>query len=607
MADDLISQFRPTSNFHQAGYTYALVIWGLFLLYCIIYQFKRLRTYFARYKAIKTGRPQPYHPGAFTRAIHRLEYTVRLPVIGDYMAVKHLCILSFILIWNTICILFAPFTLSSDGYMFPAVSQMDRRAAYVAVVNFSLVIIFGSRNTIITKMSGISFEQLIPYHRWLAKLGFAEMITHFVWRIMVQAQKYGTAKAALFLDIEQGTGTIAALGYLILYVTSLGYIRRNYFEVFYYSHIFGIVLAVAASMWHEVGIMLYFIPSLFLWLGDRAIRSYKSWHQTTTLLEIDGSADTITRVVFEKDHAKSSYRPGQYVFVAFSGGVNGYGRFKRLLTWANWHPMTISEIHHDSRHHRKQDILESQANNIDDSAEEEKNMSIFSSSSSTAVQYEDLGYQQIPTPQRDHSLVGSLHIKTLGNYTTRLRDIANKSSDSIKIRVDGPFGSPLDFADQPVFVAISTGVGVTPSLAFIKDLVERRSQGLGTVETNTIYFVWSVANEGKLYKHTKAFLQLLAECAQMAENSIQSLSFIVEIYITREEKPGNLELLQRLSTLYKWQLEYRRINTKDAIQRISNSHRHVCMHTCGSLEFMTTVKNTAVKQGWSVHDEAFEF
>jgi ferredoxin-NADP reductase len=449
---------------------------------------------------------------------------------------------------------------------------------------------------------------------------------------MVEAQRSGTAKAALFVDIEQGTGTIATLGYLILYVTSLGYIRRNYFEVFYYSHIVGIIVAVAASMWHEVGILLYFVPPLALWLGDRAIRSYKSWYQATSVLEIDGSTDTVTRVVFEKDHAKSSYRAGQYVFVAFSGGVNGYGRFKRLFTWANWHPMTISEIHHDSRH-RKQEIVESQAK-TDYSAEEKEDMSNSSSSSSTAVQYEDAGYRQVPIPRSDHSLVGTLHIKTLGNYTTRLRDIANKGSHSIKLRVDGPFGASLDFADQPVFVAISTGVGVTPSMAFIKDLVERRSQGLATVETNTIYFIWSVANEGTYLisslfsflcgnkmllqqptpltlfffpEHTRAFLPLLAECAQMAENSVQSLSFVVEIYITREQQPGQLDLLQRLSTQHKWQLVYQRINPLETIQRISSSHPHVCMHTCGSLEFMTAVKNAGVKQGWSVHDEAFEF
>ncbi|KAG2185656.1 hypothetical protein INT44_002449, partial [Umbelopsis vinacea] len=568
MSEDLISHFRPTSNFHQAGYTYALIMWGLFLVYCILYQVGKCRTYWTRYKALKTGLPQPYHPGFVARALHKLEYTIRLPVVGDYMAVKHLSILSFILVLNTITILFAPFTFGSDGYMLPAVSQMDRRAAYVACVNFSFVIIFGSRNTMITKMSGISFEQLIPYHRWLAKLGFAEMITHIVWRIMVEAQRSGTAMAALFVDIEQGTGTIATLGYLILYVTSLGYIRRNYFEVFYYSHIVGIIVSVAASMWHEVGIMLYFVPPLALWLGDRAIRSYNSWYQATSVLEIDGSTDTITRVVFEKDHAKSSYRPGQYVFVAFSGGVNGYGRFKRLFTWANWHPMTISEVHHNARH-RKQEIVEIQ-DNLDYSAEEKKDMSISSSSSSTAVQYEDVGYRQVPTPQSDHSLVGSLHIKTLGNYTTRLRDIAHKGSHSIKLRVDGPFGSPLDFADQPVFVAISTGVGVTPSMAFIKDLVERRSQGLATVETNTIYFIWSVATE----EHTKAFLPLLAECAQMAENSVQSLSFVVEINITREGQPGHLDMLRRLSKQHKWQLVYQRINPQETIQRISSSHPH---------------------------------
>jgi ferredoxin-NADP reductase len=93
----------------------------------------------------------------------------------------------------------------------------------------------------------------------------------------------------------------------------------------------------------------------------------------------------------------------------------------------------------------------------------------------------------------------------------------------------------------------------------------------------------------------------------MAENSVQSLSFVVEIYITREQQPGQFDMLKRLSTQHKWQLAYQRINSQDTIQRISSSHPHVCMHTCGSLEFMTAVKNAGVQQGWSVHDEAFEF
>ncbi|GAB5593516.1 hypothetical protein Unana1_08416 [Umbelopsis nana] len=525
------------------------------------------------------------------RLIHRLDYTVRLPLVGDYMTVKHLSILGFILVLNTIFILFAPFTVTADGFMLPAVGQMDRRAAYVAVVNFSFVIVFGSRNTLIPKMSGLSFEQMIPYHRWLAKLG------------MVAFNRYGTAKATLFVDLEQGTGTVATIGYLILYVTSLGYIRRNYFEVFYYSHIVGIVVAVGASMYHEVGIILYFTPPLFVWIADRVLRSYNSWFQESSLIEIDGSADTITRIVFEKKKARAGYRPGQYVFVAFSGGVNGYGRIKRLFTWANWHPMTISETYH-SPTTVKEEILESQVK-AEVTMDEKREMSISSTSSSTAVHYDynDVGRRPAPVPRDDESLVGSLHIKTLGNYTRRLRDIANGSSQPITLRVDGPFGAPLDFADQQVFVAVSTGVGVTPSLSFVKDLVSRRSQGLGTVETQTVYFIWSVANED----HTQAFLPLLAECAQMAETSLSSLMFHVEIYITQEKNPGHLELLQRLSDKYKWQLGYKRLNAQEIVERISFVHPYACMHTCGSAEFMTCVNNAGIKQGWSVHDEAFEF
>ncbi|KAG2183748.1 hypothetical protein INT43_006759 [Umbelopsis isabellina] len=593
MVEDLVSNFRPTSNFHQASYTYALLMWAWFLIYCGYYQAGRIYTYVSRRKALKTGLPQPYRPGFLARALHKLEYTVHLPVQGDYMAVKHLLILSIIIVINALFILFAPFTYTSDGVVIPAVGQMDRRAAYVACANFSFVIVLGSRNTLLTKMSGLSFEQLIPFHRWLAKLGFAEMITHIVWRIMVAAQRYGTAQAALFVDIEQGTGTIATLGYLILYVTSLGYIRRNYFEVFYYSHIVGIVVSIAASMWHEVGIMFYFTPALFLYFVDRFMRSYNSWFQETKLVQLEAAGNTITRVVFEKAQARSTYRPGQYVFVAFSGSVNGFGSLKKWFKWANWHPMTISETYHYN-HTDDQPILEKQLSTEMLEDEKKKEGSITSSSSSTAVHCElnEIGQRHVPRTENEKALLGSLHIKTLGNYTERLCELASTRSEQIKLRVDGPFGAPLDLADQQVFVAVSTGVGITPSLAFVKDLVDRRSLGLATVETHTIHFVWSVTNE---------------DCSRKAKSAFLPLSFNVEIYITRENEPGCFDLLQKLSKDYQWTLDYKRLNAQDIALRISDLHPHACLHTCGSSEFTAAVKNAGVERGWSVHDEIFEF
>jgi hypothetical protein len=157
--------------------------------------------------------------------------------------------------------------------------------------------------------------------------------TPVIQNSMVAAQKYGTAKDALFVDIEQGTGTMATMGYLILYVTSLGYIRRNYFEVFYYSHIVGIVVSIAASMWHEVGIMFYFTPALFLYFVDRFMRSYSSWFQETKLIQLEAAGNNITRVVFEKAHARSSYRQetvqmGQLASNDYLGNLS-FKRFNR--------------------------------------------------------------------------------------------------------------------------------------------------------------------------------------------------------------------------------------------------------------------------------------
>ena len=65
-----------------------------------------------------------------------------------------------------------------------------------------------------------------------------------------------------------------------------------------------------------------------------------------------------------------------------------------------------------------------------------------------------------------------LHIKTDGDWTSKLRDLAG--DQPIKIGLDGPFGAPAQrFYDFDQAIIVGAGIGITPFSAILHDLQER--------------------------------------------------------------------------------------------------------------------------------------
>lgn len=296
-------------------------------------------------------------------------------------------------------------------------------------------------------------------------------------------QKTYIVKDALFLDIEQGTGTMAMVGFLIIFATSLEYIRRNFFEFFYGMHLTGIIIAIAAACWHEAACFYYFIPAVILWVCDRLWRSYQSWCVHVKALQVDavtppqdGDGDHgMVRVLFEYGRL-SRYHPGQYAFVAIVNKTR-----KAFWQYANWHPITISE---DFRSFTPRSALE------DSNSKTKKDDDSYSNSSSIVSQLRKDNALRAPT-------VGLLHIKALGGYTRQLYQAAAMANQEFDLKVDGPYGPILDYQDYQVLVCFAAGIGITPALTLIKDCVERRSAGVKTVVTEQVHLVWAIRVLGK--------------------------------------------------------------------------------------------------------------
>uniref|UniRef100_A0A4W4EYL4 NAD(P)H oxidase (H2O2-forming) n=1 Tax=Electrophorus electricus TaxID=8005 RepID=A0A4W4EYL4_ELEEL len=84
----------------------------------------------------------------------------------------------------------------------------------------------------------------------------------------------------------------------------------------------------------------------------------------------------------------------------------------------------------------------------------------------------------------------SLHIRAVGPWTSRLREVYNPDRRHELIYLDGPFGEGhQEWKDFEVSVLVGGGIGVTPFASILKDLVFKSSVKL-KVQCKKVYFIW---------------------------------------------------------------------------------------------------------------------
>jgi len=119
-----------------------------------------------------------------------------------------------------------------------------------------------------------------------------------------------------------------------------------------------------------------------------------------------------------------------------------------------------------------------------------------------------------------------LHIKTDGDWTNRLRDLA-EDDENIKIGLDGPFGAPAQrFYDFDQAIIVGAGIGITPFSAILHDLQEREDHR------------WSTAYSTKR-RNSQSSLSL---SRIRSSTSLQSTSAMAQVRARLAERNGNKTL-----------------------------------------------------------------
>ncbi|XP_035191640.1 dual oxidase 2-like [Oxyura jamaicensis] len=164
-------------------------------------------------------------------------------------------------------------------------------------------------------------------------------------------------------------------------------------------------------------------------------------------------------------------------------------------------------------------------------------------------------YHPFTLTSAPHEDTLSLHIRAVGPWTTRLRELYAPESLALlgklpKLYLDGPFGEGhQEWHKFEVSVLVGGGIGVTPFASILKDLVFKSSIN-SKLMCKKIYFIWVT--------RTQRQFEWLADIIREVEEADKNELVSVHIYITQLAEKFDL----RTTMLYICERHFQKVLNK---------------------------------------------
>lgn len=328
------------------------------------------------------------------------------------------------------------------------------RAGWLAIAQMPLLVLLAGKNNFIGLVTGVSYERLNVFHRWVSR-GFLLLATlHFGYQNYGWDQ-YGLRQLEWSTDTCPPTGIAAYALLLWINLSTIAPFRHLSYEFFVVQHLltfFGFIIAI---MLHLPSTALYtrvyiYIP-IALFLVDRIIRSLR-WainnflpgRATFSVIDKDG----VTKICIRNPHIKR-WAPGSFVLLS----IPRFG-------FAQSHPATI--VSTPTSHNGDLVFLLRSHGGF--------TKRIMKSSSATAHS-QDKSAKSDATPP----------------------PLPKPQQKAYRAFIDGPYGaSHADFASFDTVVLIAGSTGITFILPILLDIAHRASELKQKLPVRRIEMIWMV-------------------------------------------------------------------------------------------------------------------
>ncbi|KAG5843586.1 hypothetical protein ANANG_G00152470 [Anguilla anguilla] len=273
-----------------------------------------------------------------------------------------------------------------------------------------------------------------------------------------------TPTIVAFTTIAGLTGVVITLALILIITSSMEVIRRNYYEVFWYTHHLFIVFFIGLVI-HGVG---------------RIVRGQvHTDHHDVSLCKAQplawGKMPECPIPQFEGGFPQTwMWVIGPMVLYLCERVL----RFIRYMQPVRYRKIVI----HPSK------VLELQL--VKDSFKMEVGQYVFLNCPAIS-QLEWHPFTMTSAPEEDFF---SVHIRSVGDWTQSLIDILEKlpeGAEGPKMAVDGPFGTASeDVFDYEVSMLVGCGIGVTPFASILKSVWYKFKESNPKLRTKKIYLYW---------------------------------------------------------------------------------------------------------------------
>lgn len=386
-------------------------------------------------------------------------------------------------------------TTSVEGQKFDAI-YWSNRIAMLASSQFPIVTALGTKNNIVSLVTGISYDRLNYIHRMMARTCFMLLWVHAAGEVVC----FPSFRETLNEDWLR-VGITAMVAFSILIIVSLRPIRNDVYEVFFYVHFLSVLIFLVGGYYHTKGAHgSYWVwPSFVFWAFDRFVRVVRLVvfnHSYFGFKSGTGTMDATTELLSEDVVRLRLSRPPHFHWYP---GQTAYLIMPSVSTLPfEAHPFTIASF--DSSL-----LLTAKTEDQSGSGENYETQVLGSS----APFWKELVFL----------------VNVHGGFTKKLKEVA-AAKGKVKVFVDGPYGPSADLGSYDTSVFVAGGSGISYTLPVFLSVIERVRKGKSSCKR--VVFIWSIRGAG----YVQWIEEALIKAVQLAP---PSLTVSIRIFNTGSE------------------------------------------------------------------------